>query len=157
VDEESPEKSDAKSIALELRNFLLAEAPGVTNSQLFHREESAFAGFPKLRRFVAFVIIDRRLADVPWDFGKAEWVGVDPRLLRAIISRKSRQKLKYANEMNECWLLICGSGATPADGWGPERLSKDELSNPALVAAAQDSGFQKVICWESVEKWDREL
>lgn len=162
VGDEPPKMRDAELLARELKDFLLAEAPGVTNEQNFPKWDapgggSCFARFPNLKRFVTSITVNGRLGDVPWGFGKAEWVGVDPRRLGAIISRKSRQKLKYAKEMNECWLLICGSGATPTDGWGPVHLSEDELSDPVLVAAAQYSGFQKVICWECVEKWDHEL
>lgn len=166
VDDQSPKKCDIRLIARELKDFLLAEAPGVTNTQMFHKwdtvgRKSCFARFPNLKYFVTSVYVHRMPAGcegyVLWNFGKAEFVGVDQRDLGERISRKADQKLNYDTEMDECWLLICASGVTAADGAGPAHLSADKLSCPDLSKKAEESGYQKVIFWERVEKWDREL
>ena len=166
VDDEPPEQRYAELLARELKCFLVSKAPEVTNTQMFHKwdtvgRESCFARFPNLKCFVTSVYVHRMPAGcegyVLWNFGKAEFVGVDQRDLGERISRKADQKLNYDTEMDQCWLLICASGATAADGAGPAHLSADKLSCPDLSRKAQESGYQKVIFWERVHKWDREL
>jgi len=161
-----PRSRDVKQCVDELLAFLeskLQELPRkVMERKIFTGMSGDFRQFPHLNRHLERLEVTRfdpaPLEPHRWGMSQASNIGIDPRSLAEIISRKGGKKQSYdLTEVDECWLLICATGDTVHDRGGPDFLSRSALSEPAVCRAARESGFDRVFFWERVLGWDFEI
>lgn len=117
-----------------------------------------FLGYSCLTKFVSSLSLFRTSAVYCyWHCGSPCHVGIDIQLIEKTIFEKRKALYNYStSDIQECWLLICASGATTAARAGPEHFAR-YLDDNNLVDAARNSGYEKVIFWEKIQKWDREI
>jgi hypothetical protein len=162
--EAPPRTTEARVVARELVDFVLAhpsanDDPAVFRSARQRGKAGVFDDYAALRRCVDNVLIRRRsgrTVDPPyWRLGGAAMVGVDPSQIARTISAKGKKGGCYdLTDTDECWLLICATGETVCDRAGPRMEGKELLKDTDVRDAVRRSGFDRVVFWERVGKWE---
>jgi hypothetical protein len=89
---------------------------------------------------------------------QAENIGLVSSVLTRILREKARKMQLYdMSDVDEHWLLICASGETSCDRMGPELVCDGVFNRPEVKSAAQAAGFDRVILWERVREWSRDI
>ena len=78
-------------------------------------------------------------------------VGASPKIVAALVQRKSKKKYKWAKN-TEKWLLVCASGRTIVGHAGPP-IAATALQDPDLLQVCQNSPFDRVYFTDLTRGW----
>jgi hypothetical protein len=148
----------ARPLAEELIRFGQELCPKVHLERARYEEFSADS-HPLLHEHVESIVVTRLEGTVLYAYCSnlaAANIGVDPAFLGSQIRQKSGKQFTWTAGAEKC-LLIYASGGTSTSRAGPYPRDPSVWSAQDLVAACQESVFDRVYFWERVRGWERRL
>jgi len=117
--------------------------------------------YPLLQAHVRKVILFRTdvARNVGWACADADSspIGLSENYITSIIQRKGLKNRKYNwNQSNERWLLITASGSTVFNSAG-RYIENINWSSPNFKSACQSAGFDRILFWDRMYNWYKEL